>query len=328
MNIRVERQTPVMALVTLTAIVVAACVRYAVSPFDNETVSASTLPPLAEWLSAVSGPYRVWSVAAAGVLTVAAGMIVGQTGSRFGLYPSQTFLSMPLFGFVACGIFISHDVLAASLATLLSAMALKYMCRGSLRERDLSAMLYAGLCIGSVVLLSAAGAVYVAGALLAVFVLSFSARELLVLFAAMVLPVALCCYAVWALGGEFATPLMQIREVLFSASGVAAFGSDAVCALLLCGVVGFTFVCSAVLFMANRFMVPLKSRGILIYNLVLSLLSLAMFALPSSTPADFGMAAVPMATIMPVLFIREGGRLPAIIYLLLAALFILHLLYY
>lgn len=328
MKISVERQTPAVALTTLIVIVAASYVRFVAAPFGNELFGSGTMPLLADYLSALSASHRVASVVAAALMTIVAGMLIGQMGSRFRLYPVQTFLSMPIFGFVACGIFISSDVLSSSLTLLLAAMSLKYICRGYLRERDLSAMLYAGLCIGCMLMVSIWGAVYVAAAVSAIFIFSLSARELLVLVLSVLFPPLVCCYAVWALGGDFLLPLLRFREALFAESGVETFGHDAVCALLLCGVAGFTFVCSTVHFLANRFMVSVKSRGILIYNVVLSLYSVAMFALPSSTPADFGVAAVPMSTLMPVLFIREGERLSVILYLSLWVAFILHLLYY
>ena len=328
MKISVEKQTPVAALTTLIVIAAASYVRYAAIPFENERAVAEVLPPLAERFSVLSGSYPIAGVIVAFLLTVFTGMIIGQMGSRFGLYPAQTFLSMPLFGFVACGIFISGDVLSASLTSLLAALAIKYVSRGYLRERDLSSMLYAGLCIGCMLLLSASGVVYAVAAMSAIFILRFSTREMFVLLFAIVFPPAVCCYAVWAFGGEFLSSLIQIREALTAESGADAFGNDAVCALVLCGLCGFTFICSTVLFLANRFMVSIKSRGILIFNIVLSLLSAAIFVLPSSSPSCFAAAAVPMSTIMPVLFIREGERLSVILYLSLWVVFILHLLYY
>lgn len=328
MKISVGKQTPVMALVALVVIVTAAYVRFAVAPFDNEIRGARVLPLLGEYLSSVQNALPGWSLAVSAVLTVAAGIVIGQMGGRFSLYPSQTFLSMPIFGIIACGIFIPADTLAASVTTLLAAMALRFLCRSYLRERDLSAMLYAGLCIGMMLLLSPAGVVYVIAALSAIFILSFSARELFVLLIAMLLPAGACCYAVWAFGGEFFAPVIRLREALFAESGVETFGDEAVTALVLCGLIGFAFFFSMLLFLANRFMVSVKSRGILIYNVVLALLSLTLPVLPSSTPADFSVAAVPMSVIMPVLFIREEKRLSAVLYLSLWAVFVLHLLYY
>lgn len=328
MKISVEKQTPVGALMTLTLIAAVAFVRFWLSPYGNELLPTGILPPLAEYFAGFAEGSRTVAVVVSFILTVAAGMIVGQTGGRNRLYPSQTFISMPIFGIVSCGIFISGDSVSSSATALLAALTLKYLCRGYLRERDLSAMLYAGLSIGTMLLVSPSGFAYVAAALSAMFILSFSARELFVLLSAMVLPVAGWCFGSWALGGDFVSPAMRIWYALFAESGVDAFGNDAVAALTLCGLVGFTFFCSAMLFLANRFIVSVKSRGIFGFTLVLSLLSLSLLAFPSSGPAVFAVSAVPMSMMMPVLFIREGGRLTAILYLSLWAVFVLHLFYY
>lgn len=317
-----------MALITLVAIAAVGYMRFTVAPFDNETVSARILPPLAGYLSMLSSACPKVCVCLSWLFTIVAGMYIGQMGSRFRLYPTLSFISMPMFGFMACGIFISCDVLSSAFASLMATLALRFICRGYLRERDLSSMLYAGICTGLLLLVSTYGAVYLFAALSALFILSFSAREILVLLIAITLPPLLFCYTEWAFGGDFLSPLTQIESALLTDSGIDSFGNDAVCALLLCGLLGFVFVCSAVHFLMNRFMISLKSRGILIYNIVLSMLSIAMFALPCSTPADFAVAAVPLSTVMPVLFIREGERLSAVLYLSLWVVFILHLFYY
>lgn len=328
MNISVEKQTPVMAVVSFAVIVAAAYLRFAVAPYDNETAGAWVLPTAGEYISQVAATYPVWSIVISAALTFAAGIFVVQTGNRFALYPSQTFLSLPLFGFAACGIFISADTLVASLSTFLAAMTLWFICRGYLRERDLSAMLYAGLSIGVMVLVSKSGAVYVAAALSAIFILSFSARELFVLFVAMLLPPALCCYGVWALGGDFIDPVMQFREALIGRSPVGVFGDNAVGALVMCGLLGFVLFFSSMMFLANRFMVSVKSRGILMFGMALACLSVLMTILPSATPAEFAVAAVPVSVILPVWFMREERRFTAILYLSLWIVFALHLFYY
>lgn len=317
-----------MALTALIAIVAASYVRFAVAPFDNELSTAGIVPPLAEYLSELEAACPIVSLAVSALMTVFTGMIIGQTGGRFRLYSTQTFIAMPLFGLVACGIFIPCDTLSASLSALLASLTLKYLCRGYWRERDLSSMLYAGLSTGLLMLTSVAGVAYLLGAVLAIFILSFSTRELFVLIVAVMLAPALCCYAVWAMGGDFLAPLFRIWDSVSVEAGGEAFGCDAVCALTLCGLVMFVYVSSSALFLANRFMVAIKARAILSYNIVLSMLCVALFALPSATVSCLAVAAVPMSAIMPVFFIRERENLSAWIYVSLWIVFVLHLLYY
>lgn len=325
MRISVGKQTPVMALAALVVIAAAAYTRFGVAPFDNEIYGARVLPLTGEYLSAACKAFPVWSIVVSAMLTVAAGIVVGRMGVRFNLYPAHTFLSMPVFGIIACGIFISADTLAASLTALLAAMALRFLFRGYLRERDLASMLYSGLCIGSMLLVSTAGTVYLLAAMSALFVLSFSSRELLVLMTGIVLPVAACCYGVWAFGGEFLLPVTRFVEALTADSGVRTFGDNAVAALALCGLVMYTFVFAMLEFSSSRFRVSVKSRGILVYCAMVSVVSLLLPLLPSSTPADFAVAAVPMSLIIPILFMQEGERMTGLLYMLLLAVYAVHL---
>lgn len=328
MKISVNNQNPILALLMLMVIVATGYLRFGLAPYDNEYFGGRVVPVVAGYLSDIEAAWGAWSLVAAAAMCVAAGMVIGQMGGRFGIYPSKSFMSMPIFGILACGIFISADVLASSLSALLAAMSLRYMCRGYIRDGDLTSMLYAGLCTGSMLLVSTSGAVYVVAALAAVFILSFSSRELLVLFAAMVLPAALCGYVEWLSGREFLGPVAQFAEALCSDSLVMTFGNNAVGALALCGVAGLVFLCAVLRFFADRYVVPVKQRGVFIYNIVLVALSLLAMALPSSSVGDFAVAAVPMSMLMPLLFIRNGVRHSDELYLLMWALYVIHLFYY
>ena len=325
MKISIARHSPVTALTTMTLLTVAAYARFALMPYENERAVAAVKVPVAEWLSMFGESFPVWSLAAAALVTVITGCVVGRMCSRLRLYPTQCFMAMPLYAVAACGVFISSDPLAASLMSLLAALMLNNLGRGYLKGQDLASMLYAGLCIGSMTMLSApAGVACVALALLAIPMLSLSFREMMVLIFSTVLAPAAVCYGVWAFGGEFAGPVMRFAESLVEPSGVAVFGDDAVMALVLCGLLGYTAVCGAVLFFANRFAVALKSRGIHIYIIAAGAVLSSVCALPSATPAMLGVVAVPLSMIMPVMFMNTGERSSLLLYLSLLAAFGAH----
>lgn len=322
----VARQTPVSALLTMTVITAAGYIRYAVAPFGNEITGAPCESPVAEWLSGFEAGWPALSLILAALTTIAAGTVIGRMCSYFRLYSTQCFLAMPLYALLACGIFVSNSPLPAALASLSTALALNYLGRGYMRGEDLTSALYAGLCIGAVPLLSApAGLLCISITLLAVSMLSLSVREMIVMIFAILLLPALVCYGAWATGGEFAAPLYDIKMALLSHSGADILGDDSVAALTICGLAGYAVFCSVTLFFANRFVLALKSRRLYIYILVTAVISVAICAIPSSGPAMLGIAAVPLAAVMPTVFVRADNRAATALYIAIVVAFIIHL---
>lgn len=322
----ISRQTPLTALATLVTIVTVCFIRYAQRPFDNEIGCASYKAPFAEMLSTFESAYPTWSIAIAAVLTILAGAILGRMCNRLRLYPAQCFMPMPLYAIVACGIFISAEPMTAAFVSLLTVTAFVYMSLGYLRGEDLSSMLYAGLAIGAIVMLSApVGAATVAMAVIAMLLFTLSLRESLTLTLSILFVPAASCYISWIAGGEFLQPLRQLYEALITPSDIPVFGYDAVGALIVAGLSAFAAICSSVLFIVNRFAVAVKPRITLIYTILSLLISTAMCAIPSATPAVLAVAAVPAATVMPVVFIYSGRRASAVLYVSMIVSLIIHL---
>lgn len=312
-------------MITLAAVAAICFVRFATAPFDNEA-AAAVQAPLARILGSFASAWPVTAVIMAAAVAVAAGAVVGHMCTTLEIYSVKSFLPMPLYGVLACGIFISSNPLAASAASLMTALALMYLCYGYLSDRSLPMMLYAGLSLGTIPLLESAATPWVVFAVVAAIpIFALSLREITVLTAALLfMPVAVC-YISWACGGEFSEPLATLLAGIAEPSGIDTFGRDAAAALALCGVAAFIMCGSVFVFIDNRFAVAAKPRRILIYILLLATTCAVLLFLPSSTPALFAVAAVPASAVMPILFTRLGGKDAVRLYILLFATLLLHL---
>lgn len=321
----VIRQSPASALFTLAAVAAICFVRFATAPFGNEE-AAAVQAPLARFLGTFSAAWPVAAVVMAAAVAVAAGVVVGHMCTTLEIYSVKSFLPMPLYGVFACGIFISSNPLAASAASLMTALALMYLCFGYLSDRSLTMMLYAGLSLGVIPLLECSATPWVLFAVVAAIPLfSLSLREITVLTAALLFVPAAVCYISWACGGEFSEPLKMLLAGIAEPSGIDTFGRDAAAALALCGVGAFIMGGSVFVFIDNRFAVAAKPRRILIYILLLATSCSALLFLPSSTPALFAVIAVPSSAVMPILFTGLGAKDAVRLYILLFATLALHL---
>lgn len=324
MHYSVVRQQPVTALLTLAVIAAVAFARFYMSPFDDEFITGAPAP-LAIFIDGWQAAHMLWGVVLSAVITVLTGMTIGRMGAKFGIYSTQCIFSVPLYGLVACGIFISENSLSAAIASFFAASALRHLCGGYFRGQNLTAMLYAGLCIGTIPMFCAAGAVYVLTAVIAMFLFALSVREIVVLTSGILVVPLTVCYVCWAFGGEFLAPLQRLFDALTVPSGYTVWDSDPVAALVLSGLTGFAVLCSVALFPSNKYSIATKSRSILIYIIISCVFSIAIFLLPSADVSFFALAAVPAALVMPIIFLKSGETAALMLYILFIAAFTAHL---
>ncbi|MBP3482742.1 MAG: hypothetical protein J6K28_05040 [Alistipes sp.] len=320
----VVRQTPVATLLTLIAVTAAAFTRFSLGLFDDECIGG-TAAPLAVFVDAWQASHRELGTVFSAILTVFTGMIVGRMGAKFGIYSTHCIFSVALYGFAACGIFISENSLSAAIAAMFAAAAMRHLCGGYLRGQNLTAMLYAGLYTGIVPMFCAAGVIYVITTSIAVFMFALSVREIITLFAGIAFIPLTVCYVTWMLGGDFLAPLHGLLDALIVPSGYTVWGSDSFAALVMVGLLSFVLFCSVALFFGNRYAVATKSRRILIYIIITCILSVCMLLLPSATVATFTLIAVPASLIMPVMFLKIDDAAALLLYLIIVAAFVLHL---
>ena len=321
------RQSPFAATLTMLLIIAAAYTRFALNPYPNEVITAQSAP-LGEWLSLFTSSHRVWAVTIAGLLTAAAGVIAGRIGTGFNFYPHHCVLSMPLYAIAACGIFIGGEPLAPALAALLTAVAIYCLGSGYMRDESLEMMFYAGMCTGLLPMLYAPCLLMLPMALMAVIIFSISLREIFVMVCGMLLPPAAICYGVWAFGGDFTAPAMQVWQAAVSDSASLPLDSSSIAAMVLAALTALNILSSVAIFFGNRYSMAVKPRSILIFITVICSLSLLMIIMPSATSGVFTPAAIPLAIIMPLLFLHIRQAVGFILYAAMLVALLLHLIVY
>ena len=222
-------------------------------------------------------------------------------------------------------IFAGRFNLLLTSTALTAALALRYLSGAYVRGMDMSKLMYAGVCVGLVPMLYAPAVYVLPLAVIAVMMFGFSLREILVLFAGILLGPLAICYLTWFFGGEFVAPVDMFVDALTCQSGYTLGGSDSVVALAAVGVYSFVMLCSAAMFLADKHSVGVKPRGILMFNIVSFVLACAAFLLPSATVGLFAFAALPAAVIMPIMFLRMRETLSLALYSLIVLVFFLHL---
>ena len=312
MQVSIIRQTPAASILLTLLIVVATFVRFALAPYGDELIS-SGVATLGAKVDSFQSTYPVWGWIFSAVIVLLNSISVGRTASALGLYQPRTTISIPLYAIVACGIFIATDSLAVGLASLFSVQMMRYLCGGYVRGTDLNYAFYAPILT------------FIALLPVAIMMFGFSWREVVVMVVGAIFPLTATCYLNWLWGGEFLAPATTLLEALTANSGYTPWGSDSVVALAEIGLILFAVICGIVALFGDKRSVAMRPRTIITFNLLVLVVALATFALPSATVGVFMMVALPAAILIPVGLIHARDIFSNLLITTLLLLTILHL---
>lgn len=243
----------------------------------------------------------VWAV-----VLFAIGLGVGRLGVRYSIYPAYTLMGIPLFGVVASCIVGSTDYLLTACAVVVMYQAMKSMTRFIMRTERFSDLSLSMLYFGVLPLIFAPAAILYAAMPLLVLAVRTSWRDVVVTLASMLLAPAAFCYWGWCAGGEFLTPAINIYKNLLSVSEFRFFEALNIVTILLLGVIIVMVVCAVALTISDRYSIKSKSRVMLRFSTLLTVVLAATFCLPSATATLFALVAIPVAMFVPLFFVRMG----------------------
>lgn len=291
--------------VTLLVISVVATLRLALWPTASESVGNVATPIgslLQNWQESVPVVAAVlWCVT---LLVV--GLGVGRQGVRYSIYPAYTLMGIPIFGVMASAVVGNDDFFVATAVMVVVYLASRSMLRFIMRSERFSDLSLSMLYFGLLPLIYAPAAVlYVALPLMMLFVRA-SWRDMLVTLASLGLPPAALCYWRWCAGGEFKAPAVELYNSLFSSVDFQFFDSLNVATILLLGVILVMIFCTIALTISDRYSIKVKSRVVIRFNILLAVVSAAMFCLPSATSVIYVLMAIPIALVVPLFFVRMG----------------------
>ena len=320
----VIRQSPVVNLATLAAIIAASVARAYFEPYDAESF-ADMATLLGSILDSWQTEHPVAALAVAAVIWFIAGWSIGLVVRVRELYFVRTTITIPIYGIVACGIFIPHNYLLAAVSSLLFAIAARSYFDSFRDGYGFSQMFFGSLCLGVLPMIYAPATALLLLMPLAVVVFKRSAREAIVALTGLLLAPLTVCYLNWGAGGEFTAPLAQTAEALTATSGYRFFGALPAGAATLVGMLLALVLGAALISSANIYSMNSRARYITFYNMCAFVIALATIALSSSTPAALGLIAVPTAMTVPAMLVQIRSHAANAIYVVLFILFILHL---
>lgn len=261
---------------------------------------------------------QMWPLAAkilCALVIFLSGVSVGRMTVRYGLYAVHTYLAIPFYGIFACGLFISGEYLVQYFAAALFILSMKNFyagfCCGAFGFGEI---FRASFLLGLILLIYTPAVVLSVVVLLAVVVFKRSVREFLVGVVGYLLPLFAVCYLNWAAGGAFTAPFAVLSETFLTAGGFSVYGLSLPVSILS-GVSVVLFLCAALSYFFDMYAGGAKSRSILLFNLFLFLIMGSMFFLPCASSAVAAFAAVPMAFVLPLLFVRLDRRIAWFLYL-------------
>lgn len=318
------RQSPVVNLATLLVIVAVAFVRAGATDFEAESI-----PDTAAFLGRHVSAFQTACPSLGSMLAAAAffisGWWLGQVVRVRELYFVRTTVTIPFYGFVACGIFVAHDSLTAALASMLLVVSMRCFYSAFRDGYGFSPLFFASFCLGAIPLLYAPALPLAALMPLAVLLFKRSSREALVAVVGLLLPAAATCYIAWGAGGEFLAPLRDTWNAMLLPSGYRLFGhigigSGLLFAYLLALVLSAIFFCCA-----NLYSVGSRARYITVYNICAFVVSLAVPSMPGATPGALALVAVPAALMIPAMLVRLHKNVSTMIYAVLIIFCAVHI---
>lgn len=307
------RKSALAAILLLLVMLVAVAVRSRLAPIGVELAD-----------SEYRG--RTLSLVVAMFVMLFAGMVEGKMLVRSGLNRGFCTLPMPIFGLLACGIFVAPATLPTAIVSLLFALAIHLFLRSlhSADERD--SLFFGSMLLGSMVLLYPPSIVLFGVLLLLIFATSLSLRQVVLTIVGYLLPLLTASYVLWYRGGTLSQFWINLGEALLapqmghieSLPYLAIAMVVAVVAVLIWGV-----VYSAL--RPHKMFLLVRVRRALHLFIGVMVVSLLMLLLPSSTLTSLAIVAVPATILLCLVLELLPNNHSTIAYWVLLALFVAHL---
>lgn len=309
----ITRKSALMAILLLVVILVTAALRSRLAPFAVELANSEYSE-------------RVISLVVAMFILLAVGIVEGKMLPRSGLSKGYCTLPIPIYGILACGVFVAPNIMITAAASFCFAMAIYLQLRSLHHAGEKDSVFFAAMLLGGMVLLYPPCVVLVGVLPIAIITLALSPRQMLLMIVGYLLPIFGASYVMWYLGGEFLDlsknivhSLMVPRmDAIAQTSYVAILIVVTVVAVLLWGV-GYAIVRPDKIFLLTRV------RRSLYLFLWVTLLSATTLLFPSCDLSAAAVIAVPLTILLCFVLNLLPNNHSTIAYWVLLGLFILHL---
>lgn len=310
----IVRQPLLLALFSLLAII---AVAFIWGELPTAGVGTEIATPLGGLLRQFQDNHPVWSQLIAGLLLLISGVSTGRLTVRYGLYPVNTSLAIPLYGIVACGILLGGNYLADIVTAFILLLSTRNYFAGYRTGYAIGPAFRGSFFLGILPLLYAPALPLPILFLPAAFCFRRTLREAFIALCGAILPLLITAYISWGVGNGFADTFVQIWEAFLSDSGYRIFENTPLLSPAALGIVLFTSLCGIFFSLACFRTQSLRVKGILTYTIILFVTIAALAAVPSATPGVLAIIALPAAILMPQTFIRAHQTVSTLLYLAL-----------
>ena len=307
------QKSALAAIMLLVVILVATAIRSQVNPYELEVAN-----------SAYSE--RTISIVIATFLLFCVGIITGKIFPRSGLNKSYSTLPIPIYGILASGIFVAPHALSTAVVSLCFALAIYLLLRSLHSAGEKDSLFFAALLFGSMVLLYPPCIVFIGILIPAIFLLTLSPRQIVVIAVGYLLPIFCASYYMWYIGDDFWTLSRNIADALLAPrmgaiEQIPYTGVVMICAItsLLIGGLAFSLIRPDKMFMLAR-----VRRALSLFVWIM-LVTLTIIAFPACDLTLLALLAVPASILLSFIL----GILPTtqstIAYWVLLLIFVVHL---
>lgn len=309
----ITRKSASAAILLLLIVLIATAVRSLSAPFGVELADT---------------PYRgrALSLVFAVLLLLFGGFVEGKMLVRSGLNRGYCTLPIPLYGVVACGIFVAPDTLPSAVASVCLAMSLHLFLRSLHSAGEKDSIFFASILLGTMVLFYPP-AILLAGVLvLMIFALSLSIRQAMLLVIGYLLPLLTASYVMWYKGDSLWQFWANLKEAIATPQ-MDAIATTPYVAIAMAVVVAVILIWGAVysLFRPHKMFLLARVRRALHIFIGVLVISLLMLLMPSCNLAILPIVAVPTAILLSLALDILPNNHSAIAYWVLLVLAVLHL---
>lgn len=309
--VSVTRQSGLMAVMTVLAILVGAYVRMSLSPHAAETAECP-FPP------------RPLEIAAAVLLSCCAAMAACRTAITAGMLKSFDTTAIPLFGVAAVGIYATPYALNASAAALCVSAALLLLIHNIPRPDEKASVFFGAMLLGTAAVFYPPAITLSLLIPISVVILPLSLRQCLLAATGWLLPLFAASYVNWYAGAEFGAVMSNAWEML-ARHHDPGFVRFPFAAAALVAAFAATLAAGPFIGRSGRSKMLIKERKAINMVVAAMVLSLASFAIPGCGIAMLNTVACPAAILAAASLSRMPRRVSNPIYWGLLLLFAIHL---
>lgn len=323
MKFDLTRQTFVPAFLTLAALAATAVYAFrtgeapAAVPFAAPVGDMLWMP--GELLLRFQSAFPKWAQALTCLLIVATGTRTGYLPVRYSLYTVNTYLAVPFFGIIACGLGVGHIDLYTFVCAFLLILSIRNFCRAYSPNFAFDPIFRGALYLGMLVVLCPKTCPLLLLLPLALVQFHRTLRELIIAVAGLLLPVLTLCYVNWGAGHSFLAPIFVMVRELPQGEFMRLFFDMPFQAQCLGGAILFCVLCALFSFRSQLYVTGVKAQRIVAFHLEAFLLTLAIAVLPDAPTLVFALAAIPAAILLPWFFVENHPIVAQPAYLLLLA---------